>query len=115
MKFDVNAINENNSHGYILEVDLEYPDILHELHNDYPIAPEKLEISHDVLSKYCSNIANKLDIKDGGVNELVLNLGNKSKYVLHYKNLQPYLSLQMKLTEVHRMLKFKQSDWLKKH
>ena len=72
---------------WILEVDLEYPDELHELYNDYPLAPEKFQISHDMLSKYCSNIANNYDIKIGGVNKLVQNLGNKSKYVLHYKNL----------------------------
>ena len=66
-----------------------------------------------MLSNYCSNIANKYDIKIGGVNKLVPNLGNKSKYVLHYKNLELYLSLGMKLVNVHRILKFKQSDWLK--
>ena len=82
-KFDVNLIAENSFDGYILEVDLEYPDELHELHNDYPLAPEKLEISHDMLSKYCSNIANKYDITTGGVNKLIPNLDNKSKYVLH--------------------------------
>ena len=48
------------------------------MHNDYPVAPEKLEINHNMLSKYCSTIANKDDIKIGGVNKLVLNLGNKS-------------------------------------
>ena len=72
---------------WILEVDLEYPDELHELHNDYPLAPEKFQISHDMLSKYGSNITSNYDIKIGGVNKLVQNLGNKSKYVLHYKNL----------------------------
>ena len=51
-KFDVNSISENSSNGYILEVDLEYPDKLHELHNDYSLAPEKLKISDDILSKY---------------------------------------------------------------
>ena len=92
-KFDVNSISENSSDGYILEVDLEYPDELHKLHNYYPLAPKEHDISHIMLSNYCSSIANKYDIKIDGVNKLVLNLGNKSKYVLHYRNLQLYLSL----------------------
>ena len=79
------------------------------------IAPEKLEISQNMLSKYCSNIENEHGIKSGGVNKLVPNLGNKSKYILHYKNLQFHLSLGIKLTKVHRILKCKQSDWLKKY
>ena len=62
-----------------------------------------------------ANIANKYDIKIGGVNKLVPNLDNKSQYVLHYKSLQLYLSLAMKLVSVHRILKFKQSDWLNKY
>ena len=66
-----------------------------------------------MLSKYCFNIANEYRIKIGRVNELVPSLGNKSKCVVHYRNLQLYLSLGMKLTKVHRILKFKQSDWLK--
>ena len=81
-------ISENCLDGHILEVNLEYPDKSHELHNDYLLVLEKLEISHNMLSKHCSNTANKYDIKIGGVNKLVPNLGNKSKYVLHYKNLQ---------------------------
>ena len=112
---ECNSIEENSSNGYILEVDLKYPDELHQFHNDYHLAPEKLEISHDILSNYCSNIANKYDIQIGGVNKLVPNLGNKSKYVLHYRNLPLYLSLEVKLVSVHRILKFKQSDWLKKY
>ena len=107
-------IGEHNLHRYILDVYLDYSDKLHELRNDYTLTPEKLEISHNMLSKYCSNIANKHDIKTGGVNKLVPNLGNKSKYVFHYKNLQLYFSLGIKLTKVHRILKFKQSGWLKK-
>ena len=90
-KFYLNSISENSSDRQILEVDLEYPDELHELHNDYPLAPEKLEISHNMLSKYCSNIANKYNIKIGGVNILAPNLGNKSKHVLHCRNLRLHL------------------------
>ena len=54
-------------------------------------------------------------MKIGGVNKLVPNLGNKSKYVLYYRNLQSYLSLGRKLVSVHETLKFKQSDWLRKY
>ena len=68
-----------------------------------------------MLLKYCGNIANEYGIEIGAVNKLVRNLVNKSKYVLHYKNFQLYLSLGMTLTKVHRILEFKQSDWLKKY
>ena len=91
----MNLGKKNSSTGYILEVDLEYPSELHDLHNDYPLAPEKLEISQSMLSKYYSDIADKCGIKMGSVNKLVPNLRNKEKYVVHYKNPQLYLSLGM--------------------
>ena len=66
--FDVNSISEKNPIGYIVEVDLEYPaDELHKLHNDYPLAPEKLAIPYDMLSDYCKRIADKYGIKVGDV------------------------------------------------
>ena len=107
--FCLNSISENSSIGYLLEFEL------HEVHNDYLLAPEKLEISRNILSNYCFNIANEYGIKICGVNKLVPNLGNKRKYVVHYRNLQLYLSLGIKLTKIHIIIKFKQSDWLKKY
>ena len=98
----------------MLKVDLEYPDELHELHSNYPLAPEKHEISYNMLSKCYSNITNKYGMKRG-VNYLVPNLGNKDKCVLHYRNLQLHLSLRMKMVKVYTILKFKQSDWLRKY
>ena len=56
-EFDVMSINEKSLIGYLLEADLEYYDKLHELHNDYPLALEKLAVSSGMLSKYCKNIA----------------------------------------------------------
>ena len=79
------------------------------------MCPEKIEISSDMLSRYCSEIANRYGIKVGGFKKRIPNLGYKAKYVVHYKNLKYYLPLGMKLIKIHRILSFRQSDWLRKH
>ena len=66
----------------ILEVDLEYPKSLHDLHNNYPLAPERVEVNT--------------------VDKLIPNLRNKKNYVIHYENLKQYLSLGLKLTKIQR-------------
>ena len=90
--------------GYILEVDLEYPDELHVLHNGYPLVPEKLAILYE-----------EYEIKVGDVKKLIPNLDIKTNYVVHYRNIQLYLPLGMKLNKIHKALKFKHSDWMKKY
>ena len=64
-EFDAMSVSEKKSNRIFFKVDIEYPDELHELHNDYPLAPEKLPISGDMLSKYCKKIAGKYEIKVG--------------------------------------------------
>ena len=66
-KFDTMSISEKSPIRYFLEVDLEYPEELHELHNDSPSAPEQFAVSSDILSKYCKIIADKCKIKVGNV------------------------------------------------
>ena len=78
----------------ILEVDLEYPENLHDLHNDYPFCPERVE---------CKN----------GVEKLIPNLRDKTKYIIHYKNLIQCLKAGMKLKKIHKGIKFIESDWMK--
>ena len=78
----------------ILEVDLEYPEELHDLHNDYPFYPEKVK---------CKN----------GVEKLIPNLRDKTKYVIHYKNLIQCLKAGLKLKKIHRGIKFIESEWMK--
>ena len=55
-EFDVISISEKSPIGNFLEVDLKYPDELHELHNDYPLTPEKLVVSSDMFPKYCKKM-----------------------------------------------------------
>ena len=78
----------------ILEVDLEYPEELHDLHNDYPLCPERVECDH-------------------GVKKLIPNLRHKNNYVVHYKTLIQYLNLGMELKKIHRGIKFIECDFLK--
>ena len=87
--------NWRNTRGCILEVDLEYPKELHDLHNEYPLAPE--------------------NIVTGGVSKLIPNLNNKTKYVLHYSNLKLYTRLGMRITKIHRGISFNESNWMKQY
>ena len=103
-EFCSDCISENSPIGYILEVDLEYCKELHNSHSDCPLAPAKIEINSNMLSKYCSDIANKYGIKVGEVNKLVPNLRDKIKYVVHYRNLQLYLELGTKLIRIHSLV-----------
>ena len=66
-----------------------------------------------MLSKHFKEIADRYKIKINDVKKLIPNLNNKIKYVLQYRNLQLYLSLRIKLTKIQRVLKFKQSSWMK--
>ena len=81
-------IKNNSSTEYEFEVDLEYPQELHDIHNDYPLAPEKINIPKEWLSDYSLEIANVHNITSGTVKKLVPNLINKNNYVIHYRNLQ---------------------------
>ena len=65
--FDVNSISEKIPIGYILKVNLEYREELNVLHNDYPLAPEKLAIPYEILSDYRKKIADRYGIKVGDV------------------------------------------------
>ena len=114
-KINLGKYTENSKKGMILEVDLEYPKELHDLHNDYPLGPEKVKVTNEMLSDYCKKIKKKFNLSGGLVYKLIPTLAEKQKYVLHYRNLQLYLNLGLKLKKVHRVLEFNQSSWLKQY
>ena len=92
--FNTQELHTWNKTPCILEVDIDYPEPLHNLHNDYPLCPERVK---------CKN----------GVEKLIPNLRNKTKYVIHYKALIQCLKLGMKLKRIHRGIKFVESEWMK--
>ena len=108
-----NMNNYSGDKGCIIECDLEYPENLHDEHNMYPLAPEKILVEKDMLSPYCKEIFDEFKLQKNTYKKLIPNLMNKQKYVLHYKNLQLYLDLGLKLKKIHRVLEFKQTNWLK--
>src|SRR5688572_14037886 len=114
--FELESKTTDDNMGYILEVDLDYPQNLHDKHNDYPLAPEKLLITHDMLSPYAKSVSQKIGHNvNGHVEKLVPNLMKKTNYVLHYRNLQFYLKMGMKLVKIHKILELEQSRWLKRY
>ena len=108
-KIDLAKYEEDSKKGVILEIDLEYPQELHDLHNDYPLAQEKLKVTKDMLSPYRESIREKFIISIGQVHKLIPTLNKKEKYVLHYKNLQLYTDLGLKVQKVHGVLELKTS------
>ena len=72
-----------------------YPQDLHVLQNDNPLAPELVKI--------------------GNIEKLIRNLNNKTKYVVHYENLKLYESLGLKITKIHKSIKLEENAWLKEY
>ena len=92
-----NELDDWKNLSCFLEIDLEYPEQLHDLHNDYPLAPERIKIEN--------------------LEKLMLNLNNKTNCVVHYENLKLYASLGLKITRIHKGIKFEESacSWLEEY
>ena len=96
-EFDLNKYATNSLKGCVLEFDLEYPKELRELHNDYPLAPDKIEIKREMQSEHQLKIADHYNIPIGNVKKSLPNFFDKEKYVIHYENFELYLRLGLKL------------------
>ena len=109
--------HDDDNFAYILEVDLDYPEELHDLHSDYPLAPENMHVKESFLSEHqrvlYKHYYNGKEPQDEKTAKLILNLNPKEKYVVHIKTLRFYLEKGMVLKKVHRAVKFKQRAWLK--
>lgn len=102
---DIMKIHDDGKNGFIFEVDLEYPENLHNAHNDFPFCCEK-----QILPREAVDIN---EIKMNKIDKLLLTLSEKKNYVIHYRMLKLALRHGLVLKKVHRVLSFNQSKWLK--
>ena len=108
---------EDNDIGYLLEVDLHYPKHLHDNHIDYPLAPEIMNVKESMVSDVSKEIYkcynNGKTVRDEKTSKLLLTLYDEAKHVIHIRNLKYYLEKGSVLKNMHRCIKFSESDWLK--
>ena len=111
---DISKYNKNSKFGYVLEVDLEYPEHLHLAHNSFPMATEHRIITENDLSEYSNDCMNKLYNKQKfNEKKLVSTFLKKEKYICHIRNLQYYLENGLILKNIYRVVKFEQKPFLK--
>ena len=115
-------LDDDSERGYILEVDLLYPEKCHDAHKDFPLAPEKLGVHPSMLSAQqraalATNLGVPLDTLDSRVSapmqKLVPNLMDKTRYGVDYRLLKLYVRLGLVITKIHRALEFEQTYWLR--
>ncbi|XP_053206582.1 uncharacterized protein LOC128390835 [Panonychus citri] len=106
------TIHDEAETGYILEVDLLYPETLHNLHNDFPLAPHKLVISDEMLSPTAKKILKQLEQRSTKTEKLVATFLPRTRYVIHYRTLKYYIAKGMQVTTIHRAISFNQKRWL---
>jgi len=112
---DILNYDENSKVGYILKVDLEYPEELHDLHKDYPLLSESRKIKEsevsDVSKQIYKSYTNK-DVKDSNCSKLILDFNKKKNYVVHIANLKYYLQKGIKLKRIAKCIQFNQTAFL---
>lgn len=111
-------IEDDSDEGYILEVTLKYPKILHDIqaHKDLPLAPERSRIDYNELSPTAKVLCEQFKLKSTlKCEKLLTTFKDKCHYILHYQALKLYLRLGLELVKIHRVLKFKQKPWMKEY
>lgn len=107
------TLDESESVGLTLEVDLKYPEHLHDRHSDYPLAPESITVSDEDLLKSEWSKTRLNGNKRVSCRKLCATLKNKSEYVVHWRTLNLYLELGMEVTKVHRVVSYIEKPWMK--
>lgn len=103
-------LKDDDKTGYLFNVDLEYPEELHDTHNNYPLCPERLCVNKNDLNKWQTE-----NYKENKIEKLILTLRDKNNYTCNYRYLKLVLSLGLKLKKVNKVLQYTQSDFMKSY
>ena len=109
---DILNTDDEGDIGYIVEVDLNYPDDLHDKHSDFPLISDKEPVDPIELSEYQSELKTALNVSNSKTKKLRQTYHSKMNYVTHYRNLKFFISKGIKVNKLHRAVKFCQSKWL---
>ena len=109
----IRAYATSESQGCIVKCDLHYPHELHDEHNDYPLAPERLLVRDEMLSPYQIELKAKLGIGADTLPKLVPNFRDKVGYVCDIRNLSYYLDKGLDITKIHKVITFDQRPWMR--
>lgn len=104
------SIKQDSDYGCIVQVDLQYPSELHDMHRDLPLAPERMIVPNECLSPYAVHLKEKLEQKGSDTSsKLFTTLHDKQDYILHYRLLQFYVKLGLRVVNVKRGILFRQA------
>ena len=112
------ATPDDPDYGYLVEINLKNPQLLHESHRDYPLAPTKEVVQKSWLNRYQTNLSEEMKNNEncgpatGKVKKRLQTLHDKTHYIIHYKLLKLYANLDLIVTKLNRIVKFKQELWL---
>jgi len=104
--------DDNNETGYILEVDLHFPEDIHDKLKEFPVCPENINVKQEWLSEFQEKLMKDLNVKTVDCNKLVPHLYDHKNYVIHYRNLKFVKNLGVEIGHVHNVISFKQKQWL---
>ena len=111
-QIDWQSQSDDQDIGYTVECDLDYPSYLHDSHNDYPLAPERIQVNYRSLSETQVEISRTYRLPRTTTCKLMQNLMDKRYYVCDYMNLKFYMDHGLILKKVHRVIAYHQSKWL---
>jgi len=111
--FDLFSVGAEDDIGFILDVDLRYTERLHDAHNEYPLAPEHLKITEEMLSQAVRNMLQQTNSTWRPSVKLCSNLYDKTHYVVHYRCLQFYVNHGLEITKIHSIISFNQQPFMR--